>query len=260
MFSENLASVVLVCGVLAAILIVALKRSNSFKADAIASTAADEISKQLDALIRKEVRYDPVRASSYPMLDLSYYDETQKFLETKSFRLLGDFIDADFAQKNPGFPLFMRIMVSSRGVVSAAIFHFLREDLGVSFHLLDLITEMKDGVFLLTSKSAHASTLGQPPGIKAVFTPEMNASELLRLHSSRVKEYAEESKSTPVAITDIESVMRSDMRQQQIKNKFYESSTDEMIRQQLANLGKSIDQRLLKEVTDKVIGLRNCRV
>lgn len=66
MLSENLASVVLVCGVLAAILIFAVKRWNSFKADAIASVTAEKISKQLDSLIRKEVRYEPVRASNYP--------------------------------------------------------------------------------------------------------------------------------------------------------------------------------------------------
>jgi hypothetical protein len=228
--------------------------------DDVIEVSASAVCQNLDSLIRHEVRLIPVNAANYRMLDLQYYDQARDYFVGKGFKIMGDFEDADFKRKNPDTPIFLRILVSAKGVISAVIFHLHRADLGVSMRLLDLTTEFDNGTFIVTSKSTQASALAQPGEIQTTYSPNMTVKELVALHLNRAKEFARTTKSAPIRLKDLNDLVSQEKRQQSIKNRFLNSMTDEMVRQQISNIsGGTTDEGFLKAVTDRVLAIRNSK-
>ncbi len=195
--------------------------------------AAKEIIEIIEANYKPEHEYIAVDEKNYRHLDLRYYRSIQKDLEKEGFRYIED-IENITLRNSPGnvfLPVMIRTMISSDGAISAGIYHpkaklwlrvvlFLtRKSLG---KVVDLETEMNDGVFLVTSNAESASAMDSPPLIKAkYFSKNTPLSILLSYHRNSMKEYIREhSSASYTRLEAIEDIRKSQNRMNAIKAAF----------------------------------------
>lgn len=119
--------------------------------------------------------YQLTTPAAFADLDLPYYDHMHAWLASQGFRFLGDLENLTLSRAMPWGRTMIRRMVSSDGVISAAIYDvrptgMLRvlQSIGMiprDFRTLDLASELSDGTFIVTSNTLGADTTTPPPGI-----------------------------------------------------------------------------------------------
>lgn len=173
--------------------------------------------------------YEPIEftSSTYPDLDLPYYDRTRDLLVTKGFIFLGD-LKQPLPSNDPRFdtvtlaPPIVRALLSSEGTTMASIYQTIvyrnptsprplkriaSKVLGMEFE-----TELSDGTFVTTlnSTSEHSSC---PGWILQKFAPLTPVEELLAHHLRAVNDLrAQRPGVSPVAHAGLQDCLESARR------------------------------------------------
>jgi hypothetical protein len=173
--------------------------------------------------------FRPATEADFDGLDRSYYEQVTSELTGRGFRHLGDLVDTAVEQEQGVHPP-IRIFTAEGGTTQVGIFHLVPHieapmTKGKSLKTREVVTELSDGSFLLTSNTLGLDMMTPPPKLRQekreLATP---LSELLDRHEQRKAELLQQSSElTCIAIHTIEEAIESEKRQQIVKNEFRKS-------------------------------------
>src|SRR5205823_9769097 len=121
--------------------------------------------------------------------DRSLYDNAQRELADLGFRHLGDVVDQTIEQTS-GLTTVVRVMASTDGSTSAAVYHFRPPQMTRGFEskqllMADFSTEFTDNTFLMTSNTRGLYQTTTGTGIdRRQHLLETPLAELARLHET----------------------------------------------------------------------------
>lgn len=158
--------------------------------------------KVIERIWGKEHVWVPVEAKEFTWLDLEYYDNCQRELETHGFRCLGDREDQTLKGGEDDLKTFVRVFASSDGAIQAGVYHprpslWKRLAIRVSGYRLgktcDLETEFSDEVFVSTNNSKIAGLMTPSPCFEAeYYDVDTTIEQLLKRHQERIEKRIEE--------------------------------------------------------------------
>ncbi len=170
--------------------------------------------RQLTSLCVEQHEYETVNAVDYPHLDLAFYEEGRRILETHGYRFLADREDLTF-RRAQGLRIALRCLVSRDGATVAGLYHlrprwFYRLLGAKDSRVIDLETRFANGDWIITSNAHAAGALEQPPGILALFLPVATALDtVIDAHASRLALYQEDHPDTaPCRVATLDDVNR----------------------------------------------------
>lgn len=219
---------------------------------------------ELDALFSGEHEYRDVTPADFPFADVAYYDRVQAELEAAGFKKLRDIEDLTLSRVYPDARTFVRVMVDDGALIRAGAFHLrsrgglvgLFSALGViprHVHVLELVTEVPRGHFLVTTPTRGLDRLDPPPEAKVErMPPGTPVAELIAHHRKRIQEHLRAHPAqTPVEVGSYEAVMASVQRSHVVasrhRQKIGRLSKDELERMTGAPIGEE-EAELLHEV------------
>jgi len=222
---------------------------------------------ELDALFSGEHEYREAVPTDFPYADLDFYDRVQKELGGLGFRKLGDLEDLTLSRVYPETRTFVRVMVDDAALIRAGIFHLrprggltgLFSLIGViprQVHVLELVTELPRGRFLITAPTRGLDRLDPPPEVQIErLQPGTATRELVERHRRRIQDHLRSHAAhTPVAMDSlaevIASVQRGHVAASNHRQKIGRLSKDELERM----TGQPLDEdeaELLREVQKK---------
>lgn len=180
---------------------------------------------ELDALFSGEHDYREVTPADFPYADVGFYDRVQKDLEALGFHKLGDVEDLTLSRVYPETRTFVRVMVDDAALIRAGAFHLrprggltgLFSVLGVlprHVHVVELVTELPRGRFLVTAPTRGLDRLDPPPEAKVDrLAPGTPVKELVEHHRRRIQEHLRaHAAHTPVSMDSLASVLASVQR------------------------------------------------
>jgi hypothetical protein len=162
--------------------------------------------------------YQIINPKNFSHLDQNFYEQTAHILETKGFVMLGDI--EDVTMNEGSFNLertFIRCLVNSEGTVFANLHEVKLKSL-FSFDkrhekVIDFISELSTGTFLITTNAEISKHISQPSTIIFEYLPqETTEAELLGIHQQRVTEYCEQAQAQSVVIHSLEKLLESFQR------------------------------------------------
>jgi hypothetical protein len=180
---------------------------------------------ELDALFSGEHEYRDVSPADFPYADVAFYDRIQRELEGHGFRKVGDVEDLTLSRVYPETRTFVRIMIDDAAVIRAGVFHLrprgglmgLVSALGVMprhIHVVELVTEIPRGRFLVTAPTRGLDRLDPPPEVAVErLPPRTSTRELVEHHRRRLREHFRTNTAhTPVTVEDLAAVLASVQR------------------------------------------------
>ena len=191
-----------------------------------ATEAAQKLSKTVQTLSIERFEYISVKAENFKHLDLAFYDEIRRALESRGFVFLDDQENVTLRQRS-GINTFLRCLLGGDKSTMAAIYHFVPKPAmrmmgGKSFKVLDLETWLSDGTFICTNNAQSAGRLNSPPAIAALHMhSETTWDMLLQTHERRLKEYLNANPGTAtVKLGGMADYRRAQAEMQRIKSEF----------------------------------------
>jgi hypothetical protein len=220
-----------------------------------AARGGARLREELDALFSGEHDYRDVTPSEFPYADLAFYDRVQKELEQLGFRKLRDVEDETLSRVYPETRTFVRVMVDEAALIRAGAFHLrprgglagLFSALGLvprHVHVVELVTELPRGKFLVTAPTRGLDRLDPPPEAKVDrLSPGTSTRELVAHHRKRIQEHLRANAAhTPVSMDDFAAVMASVQRGHLAASKH---------RQKIGRLSKEELERMTGEPLDE---------
>jgi hypothetical protein len=219
---------------------------------------------ELDALFSGEHEYREVTPAEFPYADVSYYERVQKELEALGFRKLSDVEDLTLSRVYPDARTFVRLMVDDGAMIRAGAFHLrsrgglvgLFSALGViprHVHVLELVTEVPRGRFLITAPTRGLDRLDPPPeALVDRLPPGTPAADLVAHHRRRIQEHLRANPAqSPVHVDSTDAVLASVQRGHVVasnhRQRLGRLSRDELERMTGAPIGDE-EAELLHEV------------
>lgn len=170
--------------------------------------------RQLAKLCVEEHQFETVNAVDYPHLDLAFYEEGRRILETHGYRFLADREDLT-VRRDQGLRIAIRCLVSRDTATVAGLYHlrlrwFYRWLGAKDSRVIDLETRFANGDWVITTNAQAAGALEQPPGIHALFLPLATSLEtVIEAHASRVALYQDDHPDTaPCRVATLDDVTR----------------------------------------------------
>ena len=180
---------------------------------------------ELDALFSGEHEYREVAPTDFPYADVGFYDRVQKELEGLGFRKLADLEDLTLSRVYPETRTFVRVMIDDAALIRAGAFHLrprggltgLFSVLGViprHVHVLELVSELPRGRFLITAPTRGLDRLDPPPEVRIDrLAPGTSTRELVEHHRRRIQEHLRANVAhTPVSMDGLDAVIASVQR------------------------------------------------
>ena len=188
--------------------------------------AVERIGESVKTLALEQFEYISVDAARFKLLDLAFYDNGRRHLETLGYRFLDDQENITLRRRS-GISTFIRILVSGDQTTMADFYHFVPQFtsrlLGAkSAKVLDLETWLSDGCFVCTSNAEMAGKLESPPAIDALRMPAGTTWDtLIQAHQNRVAKYlAAHPGVEAIKLKSMADVRRAQDEQQRIKAEF----------------------------------------
>ncbi len=180
---------------------------------------------ELDALFSGEHEYERVEPSAFPFADLAFYDRVERQLAAHGFRCLGNVEDVTLTRVYPETRTFVRLFVDDAALIRAAAFHLrprgglvgLFSAIGVlprHVHVVELVSEVPQGRFLVTAPTRGLDRLDPPPeALVDRLPPETGIEALVTHHRRRLQEHLRtHATRTPVAMESLDAVIASVQR------------------------------------------------
>lgn len=204
-----------------------------------ARLARDE-ARQLAAMLIKNVEesvlvvheYQEVDAAAYRHLDQRWYLAVQRRLEALGFNHLADMEDRALRGVPADPRTFLRLLVRSDGLVTAASYHPKPRLVVRLLALLsrvrvrkavELETEFDDGTFICSTDAVMADELDRPPEIQLEIARDRPSIEALYArHVERVERYRAESRRVPLAVHSFFDALQAQNRQNALLSKHRE--------------------------------------
>lgn len=180
---------------------------------------------EIDALFGGEHEYRAVEATDFPGADLAFYDRVQRDLESLGFRKLADVEDLTLSRVYPETRTFVRMMVDEAALIRAGAFH-LRPRGGLTglfsligivprhIRVVELVTEVPRGRFLVTAPTRGLDRLDPPPEAKVErLPPGTSTRALVEHHRRRVADHLRaHGAHSPVTMDGYDAVIASVQR------------------------------------------------
>jgi len=228
------------------------------KYESTITIAARQIIHKLDNLAEDGLEYNKVNPNDFFGLDLTYYSNMTNELVELGYKLIGDYENVKVNSRNPSSKTFLRWLISPDSYWVVSVYHFLKTELGISLKLIEVETELSDGIFLTTSNAVKASSIAKPDRIRNVYSSNSSTTELLSIHMNRIKEYLSINNVKPIMLFNDFDVINLQKRQHVIKSDFRKNISDEIIRKEIfAISGGKIREDIVKNVTDRILKIRN---
>ena len=159
-------------------------------------------------------------------LDRGFYESTQRAMEDRGFRHLGDIVDETIEEvQNMTVPI--RVMTSADGTTHVGFYHAAIQAPhlpGQKLQIYDLSCEFSDGEFMLTSNTAETDLMTPPPQMHYDRRPlATTLEEMLSLHETRKQQMLAAKAAngvTCIVVNTLEEALASERRQQVVKNAF----------------------------------------
>jgi hypothetical protein len=144
-------------------------------------------------------QWQEVSPTSFPHLDLRFYDRASQEFISNGFRWLGDKENVTVSRLFPEQQTFLRGFLGDDGATSASIWHtrllgrarvmMMTRDVNVGIRGVALASEFEDGSFVITSNvKGHDSGIDVPRVTTQRLGQQAPISSLLKLHRSAVAE------------------------------------------------------------------------
>jgi hypothetical protein len=222
---------------------------------------------ELDALFSGEHDYQQVAPGDFPYADVAFYDRVQRELEALGFHKLADIEDLTLSRVYPDTRTFVRVMIDDGALIRAGAFHLrprgglagLFSALGViprHVHVVELVTELPRGKFLVTAPTRGLDRLDPPPeALVERLPPGTPTAELVAHHRKRIQEHLRKHPvHSPVQMDSfaavMESVQRSHLAASRHRQKIGRLSKDELERMTGSPLDEE-EHAMLSEVQKK---------
>ncbi len=180
---------------------------------------------EIDALFSGEHEYRQVTPGDFPYADVEFYDRVQRELEALGFRRVADLEDLTLSRVYPDRRTFVRVLVDDAALIRAGAFHLrarggmvgLFAAIGVvprDLHVVELVTEVPRGRFLITAPTKGLDRLDPPPEVQIDrLAPGTPLAELVAHHRRRIGEHLRRNPvQSPVEVRDHDSVLASVQR------------------------------------------------
>ncbi len=222
---------------------------------------------ELDALFSGEHEYREVVPADFPFADVTFYDRVQRELEAIGFRKLQDVEDLTLSRVYPDARTFVRVLVDDGGLIRVGAFHLrsrgglvgLFSALGViprHVHVVELVTEVAHGRFLITTPTRGLDRLDPPPEAEVErLAPGTPVATLVAHHRERIQEHLRAHPAqSPVRVDSYDAAMASVQRGHVVASRHRQNigrlSRDELERMTGAPIGEE-EAELLHEVQRK---------
>jgi hypothetical protein len=232
-----------------------------------ATRGGARLREEIDALFSGEHEYRDVVPADFPYADVAFYDRVQKELEAIGFRRVGDVEDLTLSRVYPERRTFVRLLVDDAALIRVGAFHLRARGglvgvfatIGVvprDLHVVELVTELPRGRFLITAPTKGLDRLDPPPEVSVDrLPPGTSLKELVAHHKQRIADQLRKNPAqSPVEVRDRDSVMASVQRGHVVasehRQKVGRLSKDELERMTGAPLGEQ-EEEMLKEVRRK---------
>lgn len=219
---------------------------------------------ELDALFSGEHEYRDVVPADFPYADVAFYDRVKRELEALGFRWLRDVEDLTLSRVYPENRTFVRVMVDDGAAIRAGAFHLrprgglagLFSAIGViprHVHVVELVTELPRGRFLVTAPTRGLDRLDPPPEASVDrLPPGTPIKALVEHHRRRIQEHLRRDPAhAPVEMATFDAVMASVQRGHLVaaayRQKIGRLSKDELERMTGAPLDDE-EEAMLREV------------
>lgn len=197
-----------------------------FQQPADEKEAVERLGESVKTLALPQFEYVSVNAADFKNLDLGFYDNGRRYLESLGYRYLGDQENVTLRRRN-GVHTFIRFLLSGDQTTMADLYHFIPK-FGLRLigarpaKVLDLETWFSNGCFVCTSNAEMAGALESPPAIDSLRLPAATTWDLLvESHQRRVRNFlASHPGVEPVKLKDMADVRRAQDGQQRIKSDF----------------------------------------
>jgi len=210
---------------------------------------------ELDALFSGEHEYKKVTPAEFPYADVGFYDRVQRELESHGFRKLADVEDETLTRVYPETRTFVRLFVDDAALIRAAAFH-LRPRGGLvglfsafgllprHVHVVELVTEVPRGKFLVTAPTRGLDRLDPPPESQVDrLAPGTPIKDLVAHHRRRIQDHLRgHAVQSPVSMDDYDAVIASVQRGHVAASKH---------RQKIGRLSKDELERMTGEPLDE---------
>lgn len=210
---------------------------------------------EIDALFGGEHEYRQVTPADFPNADLGFYDRVQRELEQLGFHRLADVEDVTLSRVYPETRTFVRVMVDDAALIRAGAFHLRARGgltgvfsaLGViprHIHVVELVTELPRGRFLVTAPTRGLDRLDPPPEAQVErLPPATSVRQLVEHHRRRIQEHLRtHAAHTPVTMDSYEAVIASVQRGHVVASRH---------RQRLGRLSKDELERMTGQPLDE---------
>jgi hypothetical protein len=180
---------------------------------------------EIDALYSGEHEYRQVTPADFPYADISFYDRVQRELEALGFRRVADIEDLTLSRVYPESRTFVRVLVDDAALIRAGAFHLrprgglvgLFSAIGViprHIHVVELVTELPRGRFLVTAPTRGLDRLDPPPEAQVErLPPSTTTRALVERHRERVAAHLRaHAGHSPVPMDGYDSVVASVQR------------------------------------------------
>jgi len=180
---------------------------------------------EIDALYSGEHEYQRVQAGDFPYADTGFYDRVQRELETLGFHKVADVEDVTLSKVYPESRTFVRVLVDDGALIRAGAFHLrprggligLFSAIGVvprHIHVVELVTELPIGRFLVTAPTRGLDRLDPPPEAQVErLAPDTPTRALVERHRERVAQHLRaHAGHSPVAMDGYDALLASVQR------------------------------------------------
>jgi len=188
--------------------------------------AAENLNESVKTLALTRHEYASVDARKFKHLDLAYYDNIRRQLESIGYQYLDDQENVTLRRRS-GTRTFVRMFLGRDQATMAELYHFIPKFtlrvLGAKpVKVLGFETWFSDGCFVVTNNAELSGKLDSPPAIDALRLPAGTSWNLLvESHQRRIAKYlAGHPGVTPVKLGGMDDVRKAQDEQQRIKSEF----------------------------------------
>ena len=159
--------------------------------------------------------YRESNLSEFPKLNRSFYNKTQRLLETYGFRFIADYEDMATIEGIPKSRVFIRGMLNEDSTIMASIIH-ARKNIFMNSKILDLSTEFDDSTFIVTNNWPPSAMSISSSMINGEYLPIMTSfKKVIKHHFDKL----DKSKKNPLKFSNIEDIFASQYRLNGVKLK-----------------------------------------
>jgi hypothetical protein len=192
-----------------------------FRRPADVEELAERVEGRLKNLTVTRYEYGPANPDDFKHLDLSFYNDGQRYLESLGYTFVAD--EENLTVRKSGTRALLRRLLSPDRATIATLYHFKSEKFpGKEAKVLDLETWLSNGNFVCTSNATSAGKFDSPPQIDSYFfsTPAP-LDAVVQAHQHRLATALGANPGVQVvALNGMEDVRRAGDELQRIKAEF----------------------------------------